>query len=174
MIKFILAAIWICAVSVGAVLYSFQSSEARSTAAPPPAFFGGLDHISTELVSVPLVKDGAVDGYFLTRLSYSIDSEKMKTLTVPVNAILVDEIHSYLYANPEIDGFKAGAFDISAFRDGLRESINERVGSKLIHDVFIEQADYLSKDEIRSNTARRRIGPDEGAAPAPAQKSGGH
>lgn len=172
MIKFVLAAIWICAVSVGAVLYSFQSSQARSTSAPPPAFFGGLDHISTDLVSVPLVKNGTVEGYFLTRLSYSIDSQQLKTLTVPVNAVLVDEIYSYLYANPQIDYSKSGAFDIGAFRDGLRESINERVGSKLIHDVFIEQADYLTKSEIRSNTAPRRIGSDKAATPAP--KSDGH
>ncbi|EKF17125.1 hypothetical protein [Nitratireductor pacificus] len=173
MIKFILAAIWICAVSVGAVLYSFQFSQARNTAEPPPAFFGGLDHISTDLVSVPLVRDGSVEGYFLTRLSYAIDSEKLKALTVPVSAVLVDEIYSYLYANPQIDYSKEGAFDIGAFRDGLRDRINERVDSKLIHEIFIEQADYLTKDEIRSNTARRRIGPGEGAAQAPS-KSGAH
>ncbi|MCR4264816.1 hypothetical protein [Nitratireductor sp. ZSWI3] len=177
MIKFILAAIWICAVSVGTVLYSFQFSQARSSAAPPPAFFGGLDHISTDMISVPVVRDGDVDGYFLTRLSYSIDSKKLKALTMPVSVVLVDEIYSYLYANPLIDysragGFDVGGFDVGAFRDGLREAINARVGSKLVHDVFIEQADYLSKSEIRANTPQRRLPSTEPARSEP--KGGGH
>ncbi|WP_295806232.1 hypothetical protein [uncultured Nitratireductor sp.] len=160
MIKFVFAALWICAVSVGTMLYSFQFSQAKNNAEPPPAFFGGLDYVSTDVISVPVVKTGAVDGYFLTRLSYSIDSKKLKALSIPVEAMLVDEIYSHLYANPAIDYASKDGFDVSAFRDGLVESINARVGEELIHEVFIEQADYLSKAEIRNQSARSRLGPE--------------
>lgn len=166
MIKFVFAALWICAVTVGTMLYSFQFSQARISAEPPPAFFGGLDYVSTDVISVPVIKAGAVDGYFLTRLSYSVDSKKLPALSIPVETMLVDEIYSHLYANPTIDYASDDGFDVAAFRDGLRESINKRVGEKLIHEVFIEQADYLSKAEIRDKTARSRLGPAN-AAPAP-------
>lgn len=166
MIKFVFAALWICAVTVGTMLYSFQFSQAKISAEPPPAFFGGLDYVSTDVISVPVIKAGVVDGYFLTRLSYSVDSKKLPALSIPVQTMLVDEIYSHLYANPAIDYTSKEGFDVVAFRDGIRDSINERVGDKLIHEVFIEQAEYLSKSEIRDKTARSRLGPAE-AAPAP-------
>lgn len=168
MIKFALAALWICAVSVGTVLYAFQFSKASGEAEPAPAFFGGLDYVSTNLISVPVVRDGAVHGYFLTRLSYTADAEKLNAMTIPPKALLVDEIYSHLYANPQIDYAQARDVDLDAFRDGVREAINERVGAQLIHDVLIEQADYLSKADIRDNTVRRRIEPETPAA------AGGH
>ncbi|MFC5585265.1 hypothetical protein ACFPOD_09085 [Nitratireductor kimnyeongensis] len=161
MIKFAFAALWICAVTVGTMLYSFQISQAENNVEPPPAFFGGLDYVSTDVISVPVIKAGAVNGYFLTRLSYSVDSKKLPALSIPVQTMLVDEIYSHLYANPAIDYANKEGFDVAAFRDGLRDSINKRVGEKLIHEVFIEQADYLSKAEIRDNTARSRLGPGE-------------
>ncbi|EKF41594.1 hypothetical protein [Nitratireductor indicus] len=175
MIKFVLAALWICAVTVGTVLFSFQFSQARNEAAPTPAaFFGGLEHIATDMISIPVVRKGGVDGYFLTKLSYSIDSKKLKTLSVPVNAMLVDEIFSYLYANPQIDYETSGGLDVVAFRESLRDAINKRVGDELIHDVFIDQADYLSKAEIRANTPRQKIGLAEPAAKAEKPAPKGH
>lgn len=174
MIKFVLAALWICAVSVGTMLYSFQFSQAKNSAEPPPAFFGGLDYISTDVISVPLIKTGAVDGYFIARLSYSIDSKKLKDLSIPVETMLVDEIYSYLYGNPSIDYSSDMAFDVAAFREGLQKSINERVGDKLVHEVFIEQADYLSKSEIRDQTARSRLGPEGAQAAKPEHGKGTH
>ncbi len=92
MIKFVFAALWICAVTVGTMLYSFQFSQAKISAEPPPAFFGGLDYVSTDVISVPVIKAGVVDGYFLTRLSYSVDSKKLPALSIPVQTMLVDEI----------------------------------------------------------------------------------
>jgi len=49
--------------------------------------------------------------------------------------------------------------------------VNKRVGKDLIHDVLIEQIDFLTKAEIRDNTIRRRTGTPEkpeGASPTPA------
>ena len=50
MIKFIAAALWICAVTVGAVVYSFQTAAERKDEAPQP-LFGGLDYISTNIIT---------------------------------------------------------------------------------------------------------------------------
>ena len=55
MIKFVAAAIWICVVTIGAVVYSFQTSGANADA-KAPALFGGLDYIKTDVISVPLLR----------------------------------------------------------------------------------------------------------------------
>jgi len=156
-IKFIAAAIWICAVTIGAVFYSFQSASARMDAPAPPPLLGGLDYIKTDIVSVPVLHEGRINGYFLTRLVYTIEPEKAARLSVPADALIVDQVYSYIYGNPELDFASHETLDLDTFRDGISKKINEKIGEELIHEVLVEQVDFLSKEEIRDNTIRRRM-----------------
>lgn len=168
MIKFIVAAIWISAVTIGSVFYAFQSSSAaKPTVEGEPAFFGGLDYVKTEALSVPLLKNGAVDGYFLARFVYTVEPKTMQKLSVPAETLITDQLYTYLFANPQIDFSQTEKLDIDALRNGIRDTINARVGDTLIHEVLVEQVDYLSKADIRDNTIRRRVSAGEqGAKPA--------
>ncbi len=157
MIKFVAAAIWICAVTIGAVFYSFQNASAKMDAPAPPALLGGLDYIKTDIVSVPVLREGQIIGYFLTRLVYTVEPEKVARLSVPADALIVDQVYSYIYGNPDLDFVSHETLDLDAFRDGVRKKINEKIGEELIHEVLVEQVDFLSKDEIRDNTIRRRM-----------------
>ena len=155
-IKFAAAAIWICVVTIGAVFYSFQSAGAKADAPPPLPLLGGLDYVKTEMVSVPVLSDGAIIGYFLTRLVYTVEPEKLAKLSVPAEALIMDEVYGYVFGNPDLDFTKTGKLDLDVFRNGVKDSINKRVGDKLVADVLIDQVDFLSKEEIRDNAIRRR------------------
>lgn len=157
MIRFIAAALWICAVTIGAMFYSFHSASAKLNAPEPPPLLGGLDHIKTDIVSVPVLSEGQIDGYFLTRLVYTIEPEKAARLSVPAEALIVDQVYSYVYGNPDLDFASHETLDLDAFRAGIRKKINDKIGEELIHDVLVEQVDFLTKDEIRDNTIRRRM-----------------
>ena len=178
MIKFVVAAFWIVAVAIGSVYYSFGVAQNRPVEAVTPGFLGGLDYVKTEVISVPIVRSGQVSGYFLARLVYTIETEQAKKLVIPAEAVITDEVYSYLYANPQIDFQKRGAIDIDAIRDGIRKSVNERVGTPLIHDVLVEQLDYLTKEEIRANSFRaiasEQRPPARKEAEAPEPAKGGH
>lgn len=166
MIRFVVAACWLCAVTIGAVIYSFTVSAPKGDKPPEPAFFGGLDYVKTGVISVPLMKEGAVYGYFLARLVYTVEPSVARTLSLPAESLLVDEVYTYLYGNPQIDFANYDDLDLTAFRNGIREEVNKRVGRPLVHDVLVEQIDYLSKSEIRDNTIRRRMPAEGGEAPA--------
>lgn len=157
MIKFVAAAIWICLVSIGAVFYSFHAAGARDDAAAPLPMLGGLDYIKTEIVSVPVLRGARIEGYFLTRLVYTVEPARLAKLSVPAEALINDEVYSYIYGNPQLDFTQKETLDLDAFRRGVRDSINKRIGDNLVQDVLIEQVDFLSKDEIRDNTIRRRL-----------------
>lgn len=171
MVKFIFAAIWIAAAALGSVYYSFNQAKENSGVAAEPSLFGGLDYVKTSIVSVPLFARGRVYGYFLARLVFTVEPDKLKALSLPVEALLIDQIYAYLYANPDIQFHDKENMDLARIKDGIRDSVNERVGTKLVHDVMIEQVDFLSKTDIRDNTIRRRtsrldgdeglLGPDE-------------
>jgi hypothetical protein len=155
MIKFIAAAIWICAATLGAVFYSFQAASQRGVGETPKPMLGGLDYVKTDMISVPLIRDSKIDGYFLTKLVYTVEPEQIKKLSIPAEALMTDQVYSYLYSNPQIDFTKKATIDIDAFRTAIRDTINARVGADLVHEVLIDQVNYLTKDEIRDNTARR-------------------
>lgn len=184
MIKFALAAIWIAAVALGSVYYSFNHARQNGETSNEPSFFGGLDYLTTGVVSVPLFQDGRVYGYFLGRFVYTIDPDRLKPLTLPAKALIIDQVYSYLYSNPDIDFHDKELIDLDRIRNGIRDSINERVGEKLVHDVLIEQVDFLSKSDIRDNTIRRRtssfdkddavLGPPAPDAEAAGHDAGGH
>jgi hypothetical protein len=157
MIKFIAAAIWICAATLGAVFFSFQSSSAKPETEQAKPMLGGLDYVKTDVISVPVVKESAVSGYFLTKLVYTVDPLVMAKLSVPAESMIVDQVYSYLFGSPEIDFTQTTAFDLDTFRGHIRDTINTRVGETLVHEVMVEQIEYLSKDEIRDNALRRRV-----------------
>ena len=157
MIKFAVAALWISAATLGSVYYSFNAARTQGEEAQAePTLLGGLDYVSVEMVSVPLLKQGTVHGYFLAKLVYTIEPEKKAKLVLPADKLLLDQLYTYLYANPQIDFTKKASLDLDAFRSGIRDAVNAHVGDKLVHEVLIEQLDYLTKEDIRDNTARRR------------------
>lgn len=166
MIKFVVSALWISAATVGAVFWSFQNSGKSDEAAPAPALFGGLDYVKTDIITVPVVRDAKVDGYFIARLVFTAEAARLNKLSVPATALITDEVYSYLYSTPQIDFTGQAPINIDKFRQGVRDAVNARAGEKLIHEVLVEQVDFLTKDEIRNHPHRRRKAATQGN-PAP-------
>ena len=159
MIKFALAALWIMAVTAGTVLFAYQSasgpeSEAQAT------YFGGLDYVQTEVISVPVLRSNEVYGYFLARLVYTAKADKLRGMVMPPDAIIFDEVYSYLFGNQLIDFSRKETLDLDAFREGIKNSINRRVGEELIQEILVEQMDFLTKADIRNSMMRSMAGPE--------------
>lgn len=172
MIKFIVAALWISAVTAGSVYYSFQSAHSKVSNEPAPPYLGGLDYVKTDVISVPVMSRGEVHGYFLARLVYTVKPEELKKLSIPAAPLISDQVYTYLYANPQIDFSKKDNLDLDAFRASLRDGLNQRLGTDLVHDVIVEQIDFLSKEDIRDNTLRRRQRPARATDASPAVEQG--
>jgi len=178
-IKFIAAALWIVAVTLGSVFYSFQAAANLPAAEEQKPLLGGLDYVKTDVISVPLLKGERVHGYFLTRLIYTVEPKEVGKLSVPMASLLVDQVYSYLYGNPQIDFTEYEKLDLDGFRNGIRDAINARVGSKLIHEVMVEQIDFLTPDDVRDNAVRQReaaaaAAEAEAAKPAEASPAKAH
>lgn len=176
MIKFVVAALWIAAATLGSVYYSFNAVRSHpDEKAPEASLLGGLDYVSMGVVTVPVMVKGAVHGYFLAKLVYTVEPEKKAKLVLPAETLLADEVYTYLYGNPLIDFTRKEKFDIDAFRAGLRDAVNARVGTDMVHEVLVEQVDYLTKDDIRDNSARKRkVAEAMEPRPAAPAKGGGH
>jgi len=156
MIKLIVAALWISVATTGALLFAFDSAQqpeetAQEGEATP---FKGLDYVKTGIISVPVFDQGKVHGYFLARLVFVAEGKRLAQLRLPAEALLSDEVYSQLYASPQIDFTRREELDINAFRQSVREGVNQRLGEELIREILVEQIDYLPKDQTGSSSVR--------------------
>lgn len=163
MIKLMVAALWISIATTGALLFSFHWAQAphdTSEQAELPSF-KGLDFVRTGIISVPVFEKGRVHGYFLTRLVFTAKAARLAQLKLPAEALLADQVYTHLYANPQIDFTHRDDLDVDAFRAGIRDGVNQRIGEELIHEVLIEQVDYLPKDQVGSSSIRNAAAAQE-------------
>lgn len=172
MIKIVLIGVWVCIISLGgvyaAVTLSGTSDKEAAKPVVPPAYVAG------ETLSIPVVTDGAVTGYFLTKVSVMVDQEKAATTHIPVAPFITDELYTILVGNKMIDLPKAGNLDVDGLRNKIRDDLNARAGDALVTAVIFEQLDYLAKADLpgkpNQKMASRKIVPPE---PAPAAAAGG-
>lgn len=157
MIKLLVTGVWITAVALASVYFSIQATNTKESVDPEPAMFGGLETVRGEVTSIPVISDGAVHGYFLTRLSYTIDPKKADLLTIPVPILVTDALYTALVGEQIIDFPDLKKFDLEAFKLLIRDSLNQRLGDTVFHDIIVEQIDFLSKSDIRSNMREGRL-----------------
>ena len=177
MIKMLVTGVWICVVALAAVYFSVQITNTKEVVEPDPDMFGGLETIRGDVISIPVISSGAVQGYFLTRLSYTVDPVKSAALTIPAPDLITDALYSALVGEPVIDFPNLESFDLETFKSHILETLNGRVGDTVFHDVIVEQIDFLSKEDIRSNvqqghslknnpSVQRPVPPPAAAAPS--------
>ncbi|HEV7433805.1 MAG TPA: hypothetical protein VGO22_02865 [Pseudorhizobium sp.] len=164
MLKLLLTGLWVCLVTLGAVYMSVQWS-----APPPPvdedaARKEALQLVRGESLTIPVISDGMVTGYFLGRFSFMMDKEKIKGVDLPMTEFTTDQLYTLLVGDEMIDLGNPGAFELETFRTRLKDDLNRRLGEGMVAEVLVEQLDFLSKEDIRTNVAR------EGKRPVAATK----
>jgi hypothetical protein len=156
MIKLFLTGLWVCGVTLGAVYFSVQMAKPPVPGAEEAAKKAGFELVKGESITVPVIADGAVSGYFLGRISFMMDKEKIKGVKLPVTELMTDELFTLLVGNKMVDIGNVSAFDVNAFRARIKEDMNSRMGAGMVEEVLVEQLDYLSKGDMRANNGAQK------------------
>lgn len=178
MLKLILTGIWVCIVTLGAVWFSIS----RATAPVEDASAGKkieTEVLKGESLTIPMIADGGVQGYFLGRVSLIVDKAKASQIKMPVTEVMTDELYTLLVGSAMIDLTKRTPFDLPAFKAKIKDDLNARFGGDMISDVLVEQLDYLTKEDIRVNSksktpTRSGVKIIEGEKPPAAAAPAGH
>ena len=154
MLKLLLTGLWVCVVTLGAVYFSVQMSAAPAPVDEEAARRDMLELVRGESITVPLIDNGAITGYFLGRVSFMMDKEKVRSAQLPMTELMTDQLFTLLVGNKMVDLGNPGAFDLETFRSRIKEDMNRKLGDTLVAEVLVEQLDYLSKEDIRNNASR--------------------
>ncbi|MDM9626424.1 hypothetical protein QTL95_10985 [Rhizobium sp. S152] len=152
MIKLVITGVWVCAITLASVYFSVHMATAPAPA-PDDSKQSQLELVKGETITVPIVKDGAVSGYFITKMSFMMNKDVVKGATLPLTEMTTDELFTLLIGNKMIDIAKVKSFDPGAFRDTIKKNINQHLGGDYIDQVMLEQMDYLSKEEVEANSS---------------------
>ena len=141
--------LWVCIVTLGAVYGSNYLATAPAGPSEEDARKAALELIRGEPITIPVIGNGDVTGYFLTRISFMMDKEKVKGQDLPTTELMTDQLFTLLVGNKMVDIGNVSSFDVNDFREKIKVEMNERLGEGMVDQVLIEQLDYVSKDAAR-------------------------
>ncbi len=149
MIRLVLAGLWVCILTAGtsyAVAYWKENGSALSA---KEEYLEGLQHLKTRVLSVPMVENGAVQGYIVARFAYTVEAKTMHQLAVPPEPYVVDEAFRRIYADERLDFRKLARYDLSILTAAIKQRVNERMQADVVQDVLIEDFNYVSREEFQ-------------------------
>lgn len=149
MLKLVLTGIWVCAVTLGSVYFSMQSASAPAVPDGEAARRASEQYVPGEMITIPVIKEGAVQGYFLTKLSFSATKQGINDLPAPLRQMVTDELYDLLVGSKLIDVADTGTFDLPTFKTTVKEGLNKKLGGEVITEVLVEQLEYLTKDDVK-------------------------
>jgi hypothetical protein len=157
MLKLILTGVWVAIVTLGAVYFSIQMSMPPDPNAEDAKKKAIQELVRGEVITFPVIADGRVEGYFLSRTSVIADKTKIGAITLPIPELLTDELFTALVGDKVIRIEDTRNFDLKAFRERIKTALNKRLGEDVVLDVIVEQIDYLGKTDLTNNIEQKQI-----------------
>ena len=170
MIKLIGTGVWILAITLASVYFSLKMASTPEVDTAAAEREAAMEFVSGYTTTVPVIGEGGVSGYLLTKLAYKANKELAAKQVVPVPQMITDELYTLLVGKKMIDIAATGSFDIEAFRAVVKEGLNRRFGAEVISEVYVEQIDYITTASVQEPALKRGVTIAKGDVPA----EGGH
>lgn len=151
MLKFVLAGVWIALVTAGSAYLAPLLAVSDPSSEPSGADVAGVEHLKSDMTSVPVVRGGAILGYVIIQLNFAARRSELEHLKLEPGPYLVDAAFRTIFSNPQIDFRHPRPSEIDTLTSEIAKAVNARVGADLVRDVLIEQLNFVNKDEIRTN-----------------------
>jgi hypothetical protein len=149
MIKLVVCGVWALIVSLASAYAAVSWQAARQGAPAAEKYFGGVETLRTKLISVPIVVDGAVQGYVVAQFIFTVDANLLKRLSVKPDVFLIDEAFKIIYSGEMMDFRRIKKQDLGALSKVIVGNVNKRFGAPFVDDVMIQELNYISKEMMR-------------------------
>ncbi len=154
MIKLILCGLWVCVVTLASMYAMIAWRTAPDPEVAKEQYFGGLEHVRTRTISVPLIDKGVIQGYVTAQFSFNIDAKTLHQLSVKPDVLLLDAAFKTIYAGDILDFRHPGKQDLSLLTKTIADSVNKRFGKRFVEDVLVEELNYVPKDQVRGGNRK--------------------
>lgn len=144
-------AAWACfvLVSAGIAVSYYQHSSQNHASGKFMKAAPGTETIKIRQISVPLMKNGAIQGYVVAKFSAVITLQKVKDFRPAIEELIVDEIIKEIFLMSASDVSGGGKSNLSNLTMAISKNINIRVASELVQDVLINEFAFVEKAHAR-------------------------
>lgn len=149
MIKIVAIGLWVCLVALGSLMLGIKTSAQPKAAPVAESATSTIDYDRTEIMSVPILADGKVDGYIISQLVYTVDSSVKEKLKVPLGLFVNDEVFSVFYGSYS-DTRHIEHVKFADVKQEILDGVNQRFPEPVIKDIMVEQFNYVPADQVRN------------------------
>jgi len=147
--QLVVTGLWVCAVTAGAG-YGVALWTARDYTHPPKQeYLEGIEYEKTKVINVPMIADGAVQGYIVAQFVFTVDAKTHRQLSVPPETFVVDEAFRRIYGDEDLDFADLSRVDLKELTLSIKQRVNERLEADVVRDVLIEDFNYVAKGDLR-------------------------
>lgn len=147
MIRMIAAAAWACLVTAASAYVSATWGLGQADRTESHGSAAGIGRKTTPPISVPIIVNGAVEGYVTAQFIYLVDMKAAKQISIEPDAFVADEAFRILYSEP-FDFSHIEKFDLASLTKDLAVKVNRRLGDDIIKDVLVGEFNYVAKGDI--------------------------
>ena len=154
MLKILAAGLWACLVAIGASYgaITWKTGAVASPAAKEATATDGLESHKLDQLTVPMIRDGKVEGYVLAKLAFTADAKSEHGMSVDPGAFVTDEAFREVYSNGQIDFSKMEKYDLGRLSDAIKSNVNQRLGTALVHDILFLEINYIDKATLKQSS----------------------
>jgi hypothetical protein len=144
--KAFIIGIWVLIVALGATYASAYFDSTRKPVSEQTVA-SAVQAEKTRVINVPMIANGAVQGFIVAQFGYTVDSAMMKKVSVSPEVFILDEAFRTLYSDDHLDFTHIEKYDITKLTTHLVQATNERLGSNVVKAILIQDFTYFSKQE---------------------------
>ncbi|ANY81846.1 hypothetical protein BB934_15530 [Microvirga ossetica] len=147
--KNVMAGFWVCAVTL-ASCYAAVTWIVGRAPAEEQTHYEGLQYKKLPAMNIPIVAEGAVQGYVIANLVFTADAKTLREISVPPEAFIQDEVFRHVYSDETLDFKKLSRYNVNGMIANVREKINKRLGAEIVKEILVENFNFVDKSDIRS------------------------
>ena len=149
MIRLFLTGAWVCVITLAAAYGISQWVASGGKLIVRKDYLEGLEYEKTRMINVPMIVDGAVQGYIAAQFVFTVDAKTVRQLSVPPDPFVVHEAFRRIYSEERLDFRNLKKQDLVPLLKAIKQDVNERMQANIVQDVLIEEFNYISKDDLR-------------------------
>lgn len=150
MLKLVAVGAWVILVTAGATLASVYLGRPGSDATGKGEDLG-VEELSSELTSVPIIRGGDVVGYVILQLSFAADRALLDPKKLDPMPYLKDQAFRVIFTSSDIDFRHLKPGDLDRLTEAIASQANSKLGMKLVRQVLFQQLNFVRKEDIRTN-----------------------
>lgn len=150
MLRLVLIGIWaVIVTAVSAYVTSHfkfltQSKEAANADL-------GFDQLSSDLMSVPVIREGEVKGYLIMELAFMANAGLIEQNRLDPLPFMKDAAFQAVFTNEKLDIGNLKKTDIDSLAADIVKEANMKLGSEVVRNVLLQQLNYIKREDIRAN-----------------------